>query len=58
MRYPIALAVTLFGLMSFVMSIVGLKLGRRLGAATGEHGEVVGAVVLIGISGAMAMGWL
>ena len=57
-RYPIVLAVTLFGLMSFVMSIIGLKLGGKLGKATGEHGEVVGAIVLIGISGAMAMGWL
>ncbi len=57
-RYPIVLAVTLFGLMSFVMSIIGLKLGGKLGTAAGEHGEVVGAIVLIGISGAMAMGWL
>jgi hypothetical protein len=44
--------------MSFVMSIIGLKLGGKLGTAAGEHGEVVGAIVLIGISGAMAMGWL
>jgi len=57
-RYPIVLAVTLFGFMSFVMSIIGLKLGGKLGTAAGEHGEVVGAIVLIGISGAMAMGWL
>ena len=57
-RYPIVLAVALFGLMSFVMSIVGLKLGGKLGAAAGEHGEVVGAIVLIGIAGAMAAGWL
>src|SRR5580693_5731137 len=57
-RYPIVLAVSLFGLMSFVMSLIGLKLGGKLGTATGEHGEVVGAVVLIGISGAMAAGWL
>jgi manganese efflux pump family protein len=57
-RYPIVLAVALFGLMSFVMSIIGLKLGGKLGTAAGEHGEVVGAIVLIGISGAMAMGWL
>ena len=26
--------------------------------AAGEHGEVVGAIVLIGIAAAMAMGWL
>src|SRR5580693_5392792 len=57
-RYPIVLAVALFGLMSFVMSMIGLKLGGKLGTAAGEHGEVVGAIVLIGISGAMAMGWL
>jgi putative Mn2+ efflux pump MntP len=57
-RYPIVLAVILFGLMSFVMSIIGLKLGGKLGAAAGEHGEIVGAIILIGISGAMAMGWL
>src|SRR5580698_10129485 len=57
-RYPIVLAVALFGLMSFVMSVIGLKLGGKLGTAAGEHGEVVGAIVLIGISGAMAMGWL
>jgi putative Mn2+ efflux pump MntP len=57
-RYPIVLAVTLFGLMSFIMSVIGLKLGGKLGAAAGEHGEVVGAIVLIGISGAMALGWL
>jgi len=57
-RYPIVLAVTLFGLMSFIMSIIGLKLGGKLGTVTGERGEVVGAVVLIGLSGVMAMGWL
>jgi putative Mn2+ efflux pump MntP len=57
-RFNIVLAVTLFGAMSFIMSIIGLKLGGKLGTAAGEHGEVVGAVVLIGISGAMAMGWL
>jgi hypothetical protein len=44
--------------MSFVMSIIGLQLGGKLGTAAGEHGEVVGAIVLIGIAGAMAMGWL
>src|ERR1700685_3174608 len=57
-RFNIVLAVTLFGLMSFIMSIIGLKLGGKLGTAAGEHGEVVGAIVLIGIAGAMAMGWL
>jgi hypothetical protein len=57
-RYPIVLAVTLFGLLSFVMSIIGLQLGGKLGKATGEHGEVVGAIMLLGLSGVMAAGWL
>jgi manganese efflux pump family protein len=57
-RFPIVVAVTAFGVMSFVMSIIGLKLGRKLGTAAGEHGEVVGGIVLIGVSVAMAAGWL
>src|SRR5580698_10355110 len=57
-RYPIVLAVTLFRLMSFVMSIIGLKLGGKLGTATGERGEVVAGVMLICLSGVMAAGWL
>jgi putative Mn2+ efflux pump MntP len=52
------LAVALFGFMSFVMSIIGLRLGGKLGTAAGEHGEVVGAIVLIGVAAAMAAGWL
>jgi putative Mn2+ efflux pump MntP len=57
-RYPIVLAVTLFGLLSFVMSIVGLQLGGKLGTVTGERGEVVAGIMLIGLSGVMAAGWL
>ena len=57
-RYPVAAAVTLFGLLSFIMSIIGLQLGGKLGRATGEHGEVVGAIMLLGLSGLMAAGWL
>ena len=40
------------------MSIIGLKLGGKLGTVTGERGEVVAAIMLIGLSGVMAMGWL
>jgi putative Mn2+ efflux pump MntP len=57
-RFPILLAVTAFGLMSFVMSVIGLRLGAKLGTVTGERGEVVAAVMLICLSGAMAAGWL
>jgi len=57
-RFPILLAVTAFGLMSFVMSIIGLQLGAKLGVVTGERGELVAGVMLIGLSGVMAAGWL
>lgn len=57
-RFNIVLAVTLFGAMSFIMSIIGLQLGGKLGTVTGERGELVGAIMLIGLSGVMAAGWL
>jgi manganese efflux pump family protein len=57
-RFPILLAVTAFGLMSFVMSIIGLQLGGKLGKVTGDRGEVVAGLMLLGLSGVMAMGWL
>jgi manganese efflux pump family protein len=57
-RFPILLAVTAFGLMSFVMSIIGLQLGSKLGRVTGERGELVAAIMLICLSGVMAAGWL
>ena len=57
-RFPIAVAVTAFGVMSFVMSIIGLKLGAKLGKAAGEHGEVVAGIMLIGVAAAMAAGSL
>src|ERR1700760_5161176 len=57
-RFPILVAVTAFGVMSFVMSLIGLQLGAKLGTMTGERGEVVAAVMLVGLSGVMAAGWL
>lgn len=57
-RFPILLAVTAFGVMSFVMSIIGLQLGGKLGKVTGDRGEVVAGLMLLGLSGVMAMGWL
>ena len=57
-RYPIVLAVTLFGFMSFVMSIIGLQLGAKLGTVVGERGEVLAGIMLVCLSGVMAAGWL
>jgi putative Mn2+ efflux pump MntP len=57
-RFPILLAVTAFGLMSFVMSLIGLQLGAKLGTVVGERGEVLAGIMLVCLSGAMAAGWL
>jgi manganese efflux pump family protein len=57
-RFPILLAVTAFGVMSFVMSIIGLQLGAKLGTVTGERGEIVAGIMLVCLSGVMAAGWL
>src|ERR1700684_1207700 len=55
-RFPILLAVTAFGVMSFVMSIIGLQLGAKLGTVVGERGEVLAGIMLIGLSGVMGAG--
>jgi putative Mn2+ efflux pump MntP len=43
------LAVPLVGLASFSMSLTGVLLGRRLGAALGKWAEIAGGLVLIAI---------
>jgi manganese efflux pump family protein len=46
---PLVLAVLVIGVISVGLSLAGLELGQRLGAAV-EHGsELLGAVVLIGV---------
>ena len=57
-RFPILLAVTAFGLMSFVMSIIGLQLGAKLGTVTGERGDWWPRSCCICLSGVMAAGRL
>jgi manganese efflux pump family protein len=57
-RYPIVLAIALFGLLSFLMSLIGLQLGGKLGQATGDHGQLVSALMLLALSAVMAAGWL
>jgi manganese efflux pump family protein len=52
----IAVAATIIGVVSVTMSLIGLELGGRLGAKTGERGELVGGFVLIGVGIALATG--
>jgi len=44
------------GLVAALMALIGVELGRRLGAALGKRAEAVGAVVLIGLG--VAFLWL
>jgi putative Mn2+ efflux pump MntP len=48
------LAAVVIGAVSVTMSLVGLELGNRLGAKTGERGELIGGLVLIGVGAAIA----
>jgi putative Mn2+ efflux pump MntP len=55
---PFAVAAAVIGVVSASMSLVGLELGNRLGARTGQRGEVLGGVVLVGVGIALATGYL
>ncbi|MBO0814937.1 MAG: manganese efflux pump [Actinobacteria bacterium] len=52
------LAAVVIGAVSVSLSLVGLELGDRLGTRTGERGEIVGGLVLIGVGIAIATGLL
>jgi manganese efflux pump family protein len=56
LRVPFVLAVIVIGSVSVAMSLAGLELGRRIGAAAGERGELLSGVVLIGVGIAAACG--
>lgn len=58
LRVPVAVAVIMCGAASIVMSMIGLELGGKIGTATGDRGEVVGAVALLCVAIVMAAGWL
>jgi putative Mn2+ efflux pump MntP len=51
-------AAVVIGAISVGLSLAGLELGSRLGAKTGEHGEILGGLVLIGVGAAIATGAL
>jgi manganese efflux pump family protein len=55
---PIVAAVITFGVFSAVLTLIGLELGAKLGLVTGERGEVVAGILLLGLAAAMAAGWL
>jgi len=49
-------AAPVFGLVSVIMSLVGLELGARIGAAAGDRSELTAGAMLVGVGAAMAAG--
>jgi putative Mn2+ efflux pump MntP len=54
----LVVAAVTIGAVSVGLSLLGLELGNRLGAKTGENGEILGGAVLIGVGIAIAAGVL
>jgi putative Mn2+ efflux pump MntP len=54
----LALAAVVFGLVSVAMSLAGLELGARIGAAAGERSELVACALLIVAGAVIAAGAL
>jgi manganese efflux pump family protein len=54
----LAVAAVTFGAVSVAMSLVGLELGARIGAAAGDRSELIAGAMLIAVGAAMAAGAL
>ena len=52
----LALAATVFGAVSVIMTLAGLELGARLGAGAGDRSELIASVMLIAVGIAVAAG--
>ena len=52
----LAVAATVFGAVSVIMTLAGLELGARLGAGVGHRSELVAGALLITVGTAMAAG--
>ena len=53
-----AVAAAVFGVVSVGMSLVGLELGARIGAAAGERSELIACALLIVVGAVIAAGVL
>ena len=52
----LAVAATVFGTVSVIMSLAGLELGARLGTSVGDRSELIASVMLIAVGAAVAAG--
>jgi putative Mn2+ efflux pump MntP len=58
MHVGVAEGAIVIGAVSVVMSLAGLELGGRIGAAAGRRGEQIGGAILVGVGVAIAAGVL
>ena len=56
MHLGVAEGAIVIGAVSVVMSLAGLELGGRIGAAAGRRGEQIGGAILVGVGVAIAAG--
>ena len=56
MHVGVAEGAIVIGAVSVVMSLAGLELGGRIGAAAGRRGEQIGGAILVGVGVALAAG--
>ena len=54
----LVVAAIVIGAVSVTLSLIGLELGSRIGTRTGERGELIGGLVLIGVGAVIAAGLL
>jgi len=52
----LALAAAVIGAVSIALSLAGLELGARIGTRTGQRGQFLGGLVLIGVGAAIGAG--
>ncbi len=58
MPVGVAEGAIVIGVVSVVLSLAGLELGGRIGAAAGRRGEQIGGAILVGVGVALAAGVL
>jgi manganese efflux pump family protein len=56
LQVGLAVAAPVFGVVSVIMSLAGLELGARIGAAAGDRSELIACAMLVGVGAAMAAG--
>jgi manganese efflux pump family protein len=55
-RTGLAVAATVFGVVSVIMALAGLELGAKIGAAAGDRSELIACAMLVAVGAAVAAG--